>query len=124
MTDSFPPDDPFDLEAELDRLARIIFSRRSGIPLVDLDTWFEVHPSERDELDRILNSLRRPSWIDGGVRVIEVTDADPADADMVYLRGARAGQSFAVLRTYSLHTVRRHSIFRWALNFGQSRSQS
>lgn len=100
---------------DLDRWSRLVYSRRSGIALADLDAWFDVHPSELDELDRIMDSLRRPSWIESGVRVFEITE-DP-DGDI-----RSRGTTWSVVRSYSLHYVPnkrvRTSVYPWALKYG------
>lgn len=123
--DGFPPfanpdNTGFDTEADLDRLARFIYARRSGIALADLDTWFEANPSELDELESIKDSLTRPSvrpptFLNSGVRIFEVTESP--EGEFV----DRHGTHFAIVNRYLLGYVPnrpRHTIAPWAA-FGQ-----
>lgn len=112
----YPDNAGFDTEADLDRLAHLIYSRRSGIALSDLDTWFEANPSELDVLESIKDSFTRaPTWLDGGIRVFDVT-ASP-EGEFV----DRHGNHYAVVNSYTLHYVpnkKRRTIAPWAA-FGQ-----
>lgn len=122
MPDGLPPAvNPDDAETDLDRLARFIYSRLAGIALADLDNWFDVHPSELDELDKIIDDLAHDplqdslDWADGDVYFIDVTPSP--EGEFV----DRHGQRFAVVRTYSFHYVpnrKRRTIAPWAA-FGQ-----
>jgi len=116
----YPDADDFDSEAGLDRLARLIYSRRSGIAPADLNNWFDVNPSELDELESIKATFTRPpvrppTWLGGGIRVFEVTESP--EGEFV----DRHGNHFAVLRSYSFNYVpnqKRRPIAPWAA-FGQ-----
>lgn len=122
MPDGLPPfmnsdSDGFDSEADLDRLARLIYARRAGVVLSDLDTWFEANPSELDVLESIKDSFTRvPTWLDSGVRVFDVTESP--EGEFV----DRHGNRYAVVRSYALHYVpnnpKRRTIAPWAA-FGQ-----
>lgn len=119
MPDGIPPlleSNDGDGAAELERIARFIYSNRSGIALPDLDNWFDVNPSELDELDSIIDSLTRPSSspLTGGIRIFEVT-ASPEGEIVV------RGQRLAIVRDYTLNFIpnrKRRTIAPWA-SFGQ-----
>lgn len=105
----------FDLEADLERVARFIYSNRFGIALNDLDSWFDVNPSELDELDKIIDSLVPPSHLTGSIRIFEVA-ASP-EGEFV----DRDGNRYAVVNNYSFNYVPnrpRQTIAPWAA-FGQ-----
>ena len=118
MPEGLPPfADPeqFDMETELDRFARAIYSNRTGIHPADLDNWFEVNPSELDELLTIKDSLRRPSPLTGGIRIFEVTESPEGEITI-------RGQRLAIVREYNFNLVpnkpKRRTIAPWA-SFGQ-----
>jgi hypothetical protein len=107
----------FDLEADLERVARFIYSNRSGIALIDLDNWFDVNPSELDELDKIIDSLvpPPPSHLTGTIRIFDV--APSPEGEFV----DRDGNRYAVVSNYSFQYVPnrpRQTIAPWAA-FGQ-----
>src|SRR5687768_16510604 len=109
----------FDLEADLERVARFIYSNPFGIALIDLDNWFDANPSELDELDKIIDSLVPPSpttsHLSGGIRIFEVA-ASP-EGEFV----DRDGNRYAVVNNYSFNYVPnrpRQTIASWAF-FGQ-----
>jgi hypothetical protein len=107
----------FDLEADLERVARFIYSNRSGIALNDLDNWFDVNPSELDELDKIIDSLvpPSPSHLNSGIRIFEVTQS--SEGEFV----DRDGNRYAVVNNYSFNYVPnrpRQTIASWAF-YGQ-----
>lgn len=123
MPDGMPPlmnpdRAEFDLEADLERIARFIYSNRSGIALIDLDNWFDANPSELDELDKIIDSLvppPSPSHLAGTIRIFEVTAS--LEGEFV----DRNGNRFAVVKDYSFNYVPnrpRQTIAPWAA-FGQ-----
>ncbi len=104
----------FDMETELDRFARVIYSNRSGVAQCDLDNWFEVNPSELDEFDSIKELLRRPHPLAGAIRIFEVTESPEGE---IVIRGQR----LAIVNSYTFHYVpnrKRQTIAPWAA-FGQ-----
>lgn len=125
--DGFPPymnpdNAGFDTEADLDRLARYIYARRSGIALADLDTLFEMNPACLDEFNAVKDSLTRPplrpSKLAGAIRIFDVTPS-PEGEFM-----DRHGNRYAIVNNYALHYVPnrpRRTIAPWAA-FGQRRN--
>lgn len=125
MPDGFPPymnpdNAGFDTEADLDRLARFIYARRSGIALSDLDTMFQLDPSLLIEFEAVKDSLRRPparptTFLNSGVRIFEVTESP--EGEFVDQHGTH----FAIVNRYDLRYVPnrpRQTIAPWAA-FGQ-----
>jgi hypothetical protein len=123
MPDGIPPlleTDHGDDAAALERIARAIYSNRTGIRPSDLDNWFDVNPSELDELDRIIDDLAHDplldsvDWADGRPFFVDVTPSP--EGEMV-----QRGQRFAVVRSYTYEPVpnrKRRTIAPWAF-FGQ-----
>lgn len=101
MPDGLPPfanPEQFDMENELDRFARVIYSNQSGIAQADLDNWFDANPSQRDEFRDLKDSLRRSSWADSGVRIFEVTESPEGEMK-------QHGRSYAIVRSYSMRYI-------------------
>ena len=118
MTDTqFLPDTPDDLH----RFARVVYARRAGVALADLDAHLAADPTAQADLDAVTRDLYRPSQPEAYL-IIEVEACDPADADLSYHSGDRAGQSFREVRRYALQPIVRpshsHSVVPWALRYG------
>lgn len=117
MTDMVPPvspDDPLGVQADLEYLARLLYSQRSGIAIADLDTMFEMNPVLQDEFDALMDTLANPDIQSADLRIFEVSPSP--EGEFV----DRAGRH-AIVSSYTLNFVpnrKRRTIAPWAF-FGQ-----